>query len=95
MTSTRESLRILRCFPNQEGYPLVSVLLERFSKDYKNHTYTYSFRKVDMKICMEVTRKIQTVELVQPLWKTMERFLKEKMLYDLDIMLDGIYIRGK
>lgn len=48
-----------------------------------------------MKICMEVTRKIQTVELVQPLWKTMERFLKEKMLYDLDIMLDGIYIRGK
>lgn len=48
-----------------------------------------------MKICMEVTRKIQTVELVQLLWKTMERFLKEKMLYDLDIMLDGIYIRGK
>lgn len=74
MTSTREILRILRCFPNQEGYPLLSVLLERFPKDYKNHTYAYSFRKVGIKIHMEVTNKIQTVELVQPLWKAIEIF---------------------
>lgn len=69
------------------------MLLERFQKDYINHTYAYSFRKVGMKICMEVTRKTQTVELVQPLWKPIERFLKEEMLCDLDIVLYGIHQR--
>lgn len=84
---------MLRCFPNQERYPLVSVLLEIFPKDHKNHTDAYSFRKVGMKICMEVARMIHNVELVQPLWKAIERFLKGEILYDLDIMLYGIHQR--
>lgn len=58
-------------------------------KIIKNYRYLYSSRKVCIK-GIGLTRNIKMSEVVQPLWKGIERTVKEGVLYDLNISLYGI-----